>query len=66
MDKKRIKLLLYNALSVIENELFTELTTEESKNNIDFLTTQTGITKEELKEINFIKGSKKQCTTRRH
>lgn len=60
MNKKRIKLLLYNALSVIENEIFNELTTEETKNNIDFLTTQTGITKEELKEINFIKGSGKK------
>ena len=54
MKEERLKYLLYNALSVIESNLFNELTTKESKINIDFLTIQTGITKEELTELKFI------------
>lgn len=54
MTEKRLKQLLYNALAVIENELFDELVTKEQKNEIEFLKREVSITEEELDEIEFI------------
>lgn len=54
MTKNRLKVLLYNALSVIENECFDNLTTKEQSKQIEFLKRETSITEEELKEIGFI------------
>lgn len=54
MTEKRLKILLYNALSVIENEVLTVKVEENCEKEIDWLAMQIGITKEELKEIEFI------------
>jgi len=53
MTEKRLKILLYNALSVIENECAEEMFNKDSI-ALDWLKAQIGITEEELKEIEFI------------
>lgn len=54
MDEKRLKVLLYNALCVIENECAEDMFNADNKTALDWLTAQVGITEEELKEIEFI------------
>ena len=54
MSNKRLRILLWNALCVIENESFNFSCNETQKEKAEWLKNEVGITEKELKEIKYI------------